>query len=432
MECALCNQVKQPTQDLKNPCFPYDSCKNLICVECSDLSPSEIRCIPLQKRLLIFHCKRCRNWELTDMLLGRIKDKEKIITELEEKTKLLYEKIDSLEKAKAVHMLMQRSVMFKQIDPSKLKVGIRSFVTNKKGVAFVKCQTEQETEVLKEEIKNKMGDNYKVELSKLRPPKIKIIDFNKELNEDQICSDLIEQNHLHVLFLITMGPTENSDKFRIGHINARSLLAGFNEFGLLVSENNFDVIAVSETWLMPEIVSDQVGMDGYRCFRCDRDGRGGGVAFFLSKISTVQLSCPYLAYLWLRIKMCNETAAMAVFYRPPQSSVAEAITEFDDMLSMISQEYDNIVLAGDIAGDIENCFKTYGLAQIVTEPTRVTETTATLIDPIFLSKPDICLKSGVINADLFSDHNCVFCDLIMYSKNNNQRYITIRNSKNLM
>nr|CAI5860341.1 unnamed protein product [Callosobruchus analis] len=134
--------------------------------------------------------------------------------------------------------------------------------------------------------------------------------------------------------------------------------------------------------------------------------------------------------------MCNETAAMGVFYRPPQSSVAEAITEFDDMLSMISQEYDNIVLAGDINinllnsnMNIENCFKAYGLAQIVTQPTRVTETTATLIDPIFLSKPDICLKSGVINADLFSDHNCVFCDLIMYSKNNNQRYITFRNFK---
>nr|CAI5844066.1 unnamed protein product [Callosobruchus analis] len=49
------------------------------------------------------------------------------------------------------------------IDPSKPKVGIRSFVTNKKGTAFIKCQTEQETEVLKEEIKNKMGDNYKVD-----------------------------------------------------------------------------------------------------------------------------------------------------------------------------------------------------------------------------------------------------------------------------
>nr|CAI5819618.1 unnamed protein product [Callosobruchus analis] len=216
-----------------------------------------------------------------------------------------------------------------------------------------------------------------------------------------------------------MGPTANSDKFRIGHINARSLLAGFNEFGLLVSENNFDVIAVSETWLTPEIVSDQVGMDGYRCFRCDTDGKGGGVAFFVkNKYSTALLSSkqsPHLEYLWLRIKMCNETAAIGVFYRPPQSSVAEAITEFDDMLSMISQEYDNIVLAGDININllnsninIENCFKAYGLAQIVTEPTRVTETTATLIDPIFLSKPDICLKSGVINADLFSDHNIVF------------------------
>nr|CAH7725056.1 unnamed protein product [Callosobruchus chinensis] len=39
----------------------------------------------------------------------------------------------------------------------------------------------------------------------------------------------------------------NTTLFRIGQINTRSILAGFNEFSTLVYQNNFDIIGVTET-----------------------------------------------------------------------------------------------------------------------------------------------------------------------------------------
>ena len=50
---------------------------------------------------------------------------------------------------------------------------------------------------------------------------------------------------------------------------------------------------------------------------------------------------------------------------------------------------------------------TYGLQQLVTEPTRITPTTATLIDVIFTNCPDRVVCSGVRHISI-SDHSLVF------------------------
>ena len=50
---------------------------------------------------------------------------------------------------------------------------------------------------------------------------------------------------------------------------------------------------------------------------------------------------------------------------------------------------------------------TYGLQQLITEPTRITPTTATLIDVIFTNCPDRVVCSGVRHISI-SDHSLVF------------------------
>lgn len=49
----------------------------------------------------------------------------------------------------------------------------------------------------------------------------------------------------------------------------------------------------------------------------------------------------------------------------------------------------------------------YGLQQLITEPTRITETSATLIDLIFTNCPDKVLCSGVRHIGI-SDHSMVY------------------------
>lgn len=60
LECIKC-KIKSTLKDTKNPIFPCDSCRRYYCGECSLLNASEVRCMPIQKRSLIFNCQQCRD-----------------------------------------------------------------------------------------------------------------------------------------------------------------------------------------------------------------------------------------------------------------------------------------------------------------------------------------------------------------------------------
>lgn len=70
------------------------------------------------------------------------------------------------------------------------------------------------------------------------------------------------------------------DQIKIGHLNAKSLFTGLNQFSNLVSHNNFDIFGVSETWLLTEMESRVVD---FCVLRNDRDGRGASVCAILVK-----------------------------------------------------------------------------------------------------------------------------------------------------
>ena len=58
----------------------------------------------------------------------------------------------------------------------------------------------------------------------------------------------------------------NSKLMSIAHLNVRSLFTGFTEFQNLIYSNDFDVVAVTETWLSDHIPSSVVNMDNYKLY----------------------------------------------------------------------------------------------------------------------------------------------------------------------
>lgn len=229
MECSICNRIKQPTSEKKYPCFSCDSCKKIICAECSELSTSELRCIPMQKRMLIYHCKTCKNFEFAKTLQDTIADKKKIIDDQETIIKLLKEKIETLEKAKHMSYAtvveqnkhgsttavvksnipkiivkpkqQQSSEETKKqignnINPTELKVGIMEMKSTKFGNMVIKCQTKQGVEILKQELDSKLKDEYSIELSKLKNPRIKIVKVTHDYSNEKIEKCLKKQNDL--------------------------------------------------------------------------------------------------------------------------------------------------------------------------------------------------------------------------------------------
>ena len=101
---------------------------------------------------------------------------------------------------------------------------------------------------------------------------------------------------LMILFLKCGDVHPNPGPLKFCHLNARSILAGVDlnqhiddQYSLLddiyealVYINDFDVIAISETWLKDNVREDALDLAGYQLPICkNRATRGGGVMLYV-------------------------------------------------------------------------------------------------------------------------------------------------------
>lgn len=167
-----------------------------------------------------------------------------------------------------------------------------------------------------------------------------------------------------------------------------------------------------------------MNIQGYSFVRRDREGRrGGGIAFYVNsryRPDIVEIDCEQISIeqMWITIRFSTYNVAFAVFYRPPGTNINSALERFDEVLSFVLPSVDYVVCLGDINvnlfnlnNPVTNCFDSYGFHQVIDEPTRITESTATLLDPIFVSERRAVYSSGIINADRISDHMLTFCEI---------------------
>ncbi len=79
----------------------------------------------------------------------------------------------------------------------------------------------------------------------------------------------------------------------ITHFNSRSLYKNVSKIKEYLSKlKKFDIIAISETWLDNEKVSD-MGLEGYELFTMNRvNKKGGGVALYVDRaLRCSQIEC---------------------------------------------------------------------------------------------------------------------------------------------
>ena len=201
-----------------------------------------------------------------------------------------------------------------------------------------------------------------------------------------------------------------ASSFSLGHLNVRSLniREKFEEISFLIKENNFDIFAVSETWLNEHISSECFSIPGYnQIIRLDREGRqGGGVAFFTSDSLVVKqrkdLEIPGFELLWIEFRLKRHVFLCGVGYRPPDNdrfSMSIFYNNFQITLDRIRQlpgNY-NLVILGDlnshyninnpqdstVAGNwLQSFLEGNNLVQMITEPTRITQQQATILDVV--------------------------------------------------
>ncbi|CAH1997537.1 unnamed protein product [Acanthoscelides obtectus] len=78
-----------------------------------------------------------------------------------------------------------------------------------------------------------------------------------------------------------MEPVSITKKCKIGHLNIRSLMSSFDAFTDMMNEDDFDILALTETWLSPDITMDVVNIRNFNFFRKDRLSRGGGCGVYI-------------------------------------------------------------------------------------------------------------------------------------------------------
>jgi exonuclease III len=209
-------------------------------------------------------------------------------------------------------------------------------------------------------------------------------------------------------------------------LNITSLLKHLDELKILLNYNPIDVLAINETRLDSSITDCEVFIPGYEIFRRDRNtnGRhGGGVCFYVqTSINCTprhDLNFKDLENLCIEIrKPRSKPFLVASWYRPPDSSV-DKFNCFEALVGKMDAESLEYYIMGDmnanlIASNLDNNSRrltdiadVYGLQQLISEPTRVSSFSSTMIDLIFTNSPTRVVCSGDSHISI-GDHSLIY------------------------
>ena len=231
-------------------------------------------------------------------------------------------------------------------------------------------------------------------------------------------------------------------------------MRNFDQLNLLLRNLNmpFSVIGVSETWLT-NCTAEHVNIRGYNFVSNHRKSKtGGGVGIYLQNGLEYKLleECKFsdpdvIESLFLEIIVPHgKNIIVGCVYRPPNQNAAIFIDKFNNILSLISKGNKHCYEMGDFNLDllqynhhvptqefIDSLFS-HAFLPLISNPTRLTSYSATLIDNIFTNNLVPSVFSGIILNDL-SDHLPAFAyfdDATL--KRSTERKIVMRHSMTII
>ena len=211
------------------------------------------------------------------------------------------------------------------------------------------------------------------------------------------------------------GPVK-SKNIRICHVNIRSL----SRSKLLAIKssltNLYDVITISESHLHAGVPNNVFTLEGFHeIIRKDRVGQGGGVAVFICESIVYKQIFKYeklhLETIWLQVHSIEGKVLICCCYRP--SDKGSFWKDFSHVLDEVkNDQVNNLFIIGDLNAD----FKTtngrellqlcnyQNLICLVKEPTRITNTSATILDQAITNAPNFVKEVQVSPPVSTNDH----------------------------
>ena len=229
------------------------------------------------------------------------------------------------------------------------------------------------------------------------------------------------------------------------HANVRSVPKNMDALlnVLSATKAEFSVISLTETWLT-ENNSSLYSIPNYSLVSMTRKSRiGGGISIYLLRSlvykERTDLSMCSDDYEALFLEILNEKSnntIIGVIYRPPAMNVQSFVEYLSQTLARVNTEKKVCYILGDFNLDVSRCdsrtevqsfldiMHSSSFIPLIDKPTRITDTSATIIDLIFtndLNTP----KSRILVTDI-SDHYPVFCYSDRISSENSCRIGTLK------
>ena len=231
--------------------------------------------------------------------------------------------------------------------------------------------------------------------------------------------------HITPIDIINNNLKDCNGNIKIAHINARSISKHIHEITRVVQATTFDVIGVSETFIKKDTPKNLIKIEGYTLFNKNRTGKcGGGVGLYVinhmkAKLIKLPQEIDQPEIIFIELSTQHSKMAVGVCYKPPKIPYG-VFAMIQETLAYITTKYIHTVIIGDFNINYlkpeslpvnflqVNIGEPFGLKQIINNPTRVTLTSSTLIDLVFVSNSSNVKKSGVVDIPGISDHCLVY------------------------
>ena len=237
--------------------------------------------------------------------------------------------------------------------------------------------------------------------------------FNWEDNCDYLPFDSIET-------IVT-----NNTDLRIIQLNIRGLKGKLDELSNLLGKLKYpDVVILNETWLK-DSDTNRIRINNYAFKGKPRlNKKGGGVGFLIRtdvihrhrhdlELSEPTPSCEHSC---IEIKGDTKNIIISSMYRPPNTDVNDFLNKFKSILynikrtgleSIIGLDHNLDLLKQAVHARTQEfleCILDQNMLPTVTKPTRISKTSATLIDNILISEKLQSNYESAILIDDMSDH----------------------------
>lgn len=207
--------------------------------------------------------------------------------------------------------------------------------------------------------------------------------------------------------------------FSMIHVNCRGLYTNFQNLNALLDSFSFHipVIALTETWTTADN-ENNYNIAGYVLQAKSRSHKtGGGVGFYISNSIAYKLREDLILDLpdifeSIFIELVSLNVIVGCVYRAPNSDLALFNARFDTLLSKINCSKQLCYIAGDFninllkyeqhegTANYVNCIFSHSFFPCINRPTRITTSTATLIDNIITNA---CFEQTINPAIVYSD-----------------------------